>query len=355
MVSTSSIIEGVNTSAENVILWSNRNGNAKINDFTYRNIIGRGGRMLRHFIGKIFVLEAPPAPTVTQLLLEFPDELVGVVDEAVYGIELTEAQNRLLHAYEEEMRGLVGPATQAALKGDIALQSSDSSALISIVRDIVQNRTSWNGLEHLNSNNPAHWDRLLYRILNLRPGYWEVRYQSFVEFIKILSNNWSYTIPRLLSELNVHDIGINEFFLLERNTTFKLATLLGDVQEVYNRLNPHRIVDLSPAIARLSCAFLPPLVFVLEEYGLPRSISRKIHASGVINLEEVSMEIHDLLDKFRGFGLKKIISEVGTLDEFDAYILGYFFEGISRNVDCSPEDVDNDFKTQRRDRQEPDS
>jgi replicative superfamily II helicase len=54
VISTSSIIEGVNTSAENVILWSNRIGSAKIKDFTYRNIIGRGGRMFKYFVGKIY-------------------------------------------------------------------------------------------------------------------------------------------------------------------------------------------------------------------------------------------------------------------------------------------------------------
>ena len=39
IISTSSIIEGVNTSAENVILWMNKNGRSGLNDFTYRNII----------------------------------------------------------------------------------------------------------------------------------------------------------------------------------------------------------------------------------------------------------------------------------------------------------------------------
>ncbi|MCP4976512.1 MAG: hypothetical protein GY931_10155 [Maribacter sp.] len=37
LVSTSSIIEGVNTSAENVVIWRNRNGSSKLNDFTYKN------------------------------------------------------------------------------------------------------------------------------------------------------------------------------------------------------------------------------------------------------------------------------------------------------------------------------
>ena len=55
LVSTSSIIEGVNTSAENVIIWRNKNGNANLKDFTYKNIIGRSGRMFRHFIGHFFL------------------------------------------------------------------------------------------------------------------------------------------------------------------------------------------------------------------------------------------------------------------------------------------------------------
>lgn len=332
MVSTSSIIEGVNTSAENVILWSNRNGSEKINDFTYRNIIGRGGRMFRHFIGKIFILEPPPDPTDTQLTLEYPDELVGLVDPSIHGIELSEAQNRLLHAYEEEIQRLVGNAGSAILKGDVELQSSDSSTLLRIVRDIVGNRSSWNGLEHLNSDDPTHWDRLLYLLIKLRPGYWDIGYKKFVEFVKILSKNWTHSMPELLAELNMNEVGINEFFLLERNTTFKLATLLGDVQTVYNHLHPDKPVDLSPAIARLSCAFLPPLVFVLEEYGLPRMIAKKIHASGVINLEDMSSEIHDVLDHFRGLGIEALQAAVGTLSNFDVYILRYFFDGISRNA-----------------------
>lgn len=48
IVSTSSIIEGVNTQAEQVIVWSNKNGSCKFDYFTYRNIIGRAGRMFKY-------------------------------------------------------------------------------------------------------------------------------------------------------------------------------------------------------------------------------------------------------------------------------------------------------------------
>lgn len=328
LVSTSSIIEGVNTSAENVILWSNKNGQARINDFTYRNIIGRGGRMFRHFIGKIFILEKPPAEGDTQLELEYPDELVGVLDENLHGIVLTTDQQKLLHAHDQELLNLVGRSV-SSFTGELALQSNNAALILDIVRDMKRNPTSWNGLGYLNGDNPNSWDRLLYKIINLRPGYWDGRYAPFVAFVKILSRNWNATIPELLSELNQHEIGIGEFFRLERNVTFKLATLLGDVQNLYNRLFQDRSVDLSIAISRFSHAFLPPNVFVLEEYGVPRMISRKVHSSRLIDLEARDLSIHDVVERFRGYGLEGLMAAVGSLDDFDEYILKYFYDGIT--------------------------
>ncbi len=328
IISTSSIIEGVNTSAENVILWSNKNGRFKIKDFTYRNIIGRGGRMFRHFIGKIFVLEEPPQEEATQLELAYPDELVGTIDEGIHGIDLTADQIRYLHAYENQMNDLVGRTISAAFKGEVVLQSNDSELLLDIVRDLKGRPQDWNGLSYLNSDNPQTWDRLLYKLINLRKGYWDTKSSTFVAFVKILYKNWDKSIPELLAELNVHEVGIQQFFLLERNTTFKLATLLGDVQAIYNRINPERQVDLSVAIARLSNAFLPKNVYLLEEYGVPRMISRKIHLSGVIDLNNSETEIHDVVNQFRQIGLDQLKASVGSLNDFDVYILKYFYEGI---------------------------
>lgn len=53
MVSTSSLIEGVNTSASNVIMWKRINGNGNLKYMDYKNLLGRSGRMFKHFIGKI--------------------------------------------------------------------------------------------------------------------------------------------------------------------------------------------------------------------------------------------------------------------------------------------------------------
>ncbi|WP_421362396.1 DEAD/DEAH box helicase [Agrobacterium rosae] len=62
LICTSTMIEGVNTVAENVILFDKRLNNTSLDHFTFRNIAGRAGRMRRYFVGKVFVLEEQPAP-----------------------------------------------------------------------------------------------------------------------------------------------------------------------------------------------------------------------------------------------------------------------------------------------------
>ena len=167
IISTSSIIEGFNTSAETVVLWSNRNGRARINDFTYKNIIGRGGRMFRHFIGKIFILEEPPADEETQLELEFPYELLGTFDEKTLDVEFSKEQVAAIERYTTEMKQLVGDDNFNYFREEDAFQSNNSNLILRIASDIKNNGGSWNGLEYLNSTDPETWGRHLYKLINL--------------------------------------------------------------------------------------------------------------------------------------------------------------------------------------------
>ena len=329
LISTSSIIEGVNTSAENIVVWSNKNGRAKIDDFTYKNIIGRGGRMFRHFVGKIFILEEPPAETLTQLDLELPDELLGTIDSDKIDIEYTSEQLEAIHAYEQEMTKLLGQGNFDYFRHDDGFQNSNTQVILGAVRSIRSKPQSWNGLAYLNSDKPKSWERLLYMIMGLQKGAWEIEWSKYVEFVKVLSGNWRRSIPDMLDELSALDIGISEFFKLERNTTFKLASLLGDVSKIYNRMYPEKAVDLSPALSRFSHAFLPTVVYQLEEYGIPRMISRKIQDAAAIDLESIT-NIHAALKKFQKIGYTGLIDEVGEFDDFECYILRYFFDGIEK-------------------------
>lgn len=73
---TSTIIEGVNTSAKNVIIYDNwkakKNKDNYIDFFDYSNIKGRAGRMMVHYIGKIYDFNIPPAKPKYKFIIDIP-------------------------------------------------------------------------------------------------------------------------------------------------------------------------------------------------------------------------------------------------------------------------------------------
>lgn len=78
LLCTSSLIEGVNTAAESVLIYDKFISTRKLDRFTFDNIKGRAGRMFRHFVGKVFLFNPAPAPIYSTLdipLLTGPDKL----------------------------------------------------------------------------------------------------------------------------------------------------------------------------------------------------------------------------------------------------------------------------------------
>ena len=327
IVSTSSIIEGINTSAQNVILWKNKDGNPKLNSFKYKNVIGRSGRMFKHFVGNVYLLDKPPVDDETQLTIDFPENSIPDVDDEEYKHELTKEQIAKIVEHKEKMYQILGKDVYNQLIKEDIFQSK-RELIEKIALDMVENSASWNGLAHLNST-PDKWDNPLFKIIDLQSGKWDIKHGDFVSFIKILSHNWNKTIPELIYSLSKHSIKIDMFFQLERNSTFKLSALLGDINILQKIIFKHKKIDISSFISKLSHAFLPSVVYQLEEYGLPRMLSKKIHHSKIIDFTEEGLNIHLIIDKFNELGVDYIKEKVTTFDEFDLYILDYFYDGIS--------------------------
>jgi len=327
LISTSSIIEGVNTSAENVIIWMNKNGKSTLNDFTYKNIIGRGGRMFKHFIGQIYILEPPPKDEKTQLDIPFPDEILGDIDKDDFSNELTKEQVAKIVIYQDEMNELLGEEIYNKIKAENIFQSSNSETIKRIAIDMKFHPTEWNGLNYLNSSNTNHWDWMLYKIIRFEPSGWEANYTTIVEFTKALRVNWFRSIPEMLKRLEKYDISVDDFFKLERKITFKLSALLKDVNILQKEFFSEKYYDISRFANYASHAFLPPVVYQLEEFGLPRMISRKIHEAELIDFYSQELTIHQAIDNFKAIGKKRII-EGTKLKDFELYILDYFYDGI---------------------------
>ncbi|MHC8401462.1 DEAD/DEAH box helicase [Pseudomonas sp. MDT1-17] len=328
IISTSSIIEGVNTSAENVVIWRNKNGSSKLNDFTYKNIIGRSGRMFKHFIGHVYILEKPPESIDTSLDLVLPEALLSDINEQDYKGDLTKEQIGKIIAYREELSEIIGTSNFENFQNNNSLQCS-GSIVKAIATDIYEHPNDWRGLSYLNSNETHAWEPYLYKLIKFQPGSWEIEHSRFVAFVQVLSKNWSRSIPQLLKELEKHRIDVNLFFKLEKNATFKLSSLLKDVNTLQKVILKKANIDISPFASKVAHAFLPSIVYQLEEYGLPRMISKKLHQSGVLDFETQDLTIHQTIDEFNKLGLSQIRSHTENLTYFEIYILKYFFEGIS--------------------------
>ncbi|WP_161554573.1 helicase-related protein [Sinomicrobium soli] len=57
LLSTTTITEGVNTSAKNLIVLHNQKGNKPLKKFDAKNIAGRAGRFLHHYNGRVIILK----------------------------------------------------------------------------------------------------------------------------------------------------------------------------------------------------------------------------------------------------------------------------------------------------------
>ena len=141
------------------------------------------------------------------------------------------------------------------------------------------------------------------------------------------SYNWTRGIQHVASILAKYNIGEADMFKLERDINYKVPNILSIVHAIKSALYPWT-PDIRNFISQTSNVFLPKNVFILEEYGLPRMISRKIHQQGIIDLEDGSKSIEDIINQFKQIGEDNLICQLKGLLSFDQYIIHYFYDGI---------------------------
>jgi len=328
ILSTSSIIEGVNTQAENVILLSNTNGSRSMFDyFTYRNIIGRAGRMFRYFVGRVFLLVKPPEQADTQLNLNFPDDVALSLDPDNPGVELNQDQRELQRRYHAEMEELIGADHYHNLKELPIVQAASPTVFRDMVETIIANPEWPTNHRALLRYKTYDWREPLDEVIkafgggnarNMQIAVWK------------MSENWNQSTSAVIAELGEWGVPVDDFFSLERSISYNLSTTLALINAIRLEL-VEDAVDLSPFVSRLSYAFLPRLVYQLEEYGLPRMISKQLSRAGMFDLENEEKEISDIIGEFQQVGYERVVEALPNKHPFDEYVLKHFFDGIRKN------------------------
>ena len=99
---TSTIIEGVNTSAKNVVIYDGKKGPKSIDYFDYSNICGRSGRMMEHYIGNVYSFVQQPEKK--DFIVDFPfveQDKDVLTDEILINIDKKDVKPQVKERYNE--------------------------------------------------------------------------------------------------------------------------------------------------------------------------------------------------------------------------------------------------------------
>ena len=327
IISTFLIIEGVNTQAEQVVVWSNKNGPSKFDYFTYRNVVGRAGRMFKYFVGKVYLLEKPPIQENTTLTIDFPDEVVESLNSEDPGIEINQEQKNHIKKYEAFMIEALGAENFHQIR-ELSIFKSCDQRILKLLIEKLKSDPNWpKGYSALATTNTYNWREPILDVVNFLGD------KNMSKLIKIviwkMPYNWTRSIAEIYSELS--GISYEDLFSAERYLSYNLCSTLSVINILKKSLDSTS-PDISLFIGKAANVFLPKLVFQLEEYGLPRMISRKIQDSGLINLEDDSVEISEIITQFNNIGREKIIHSLNNLLPFDEFIINYFYDGICQRT-----------------------
>jgi len=321
LLCTSTIIEGVNTSAKNVIIFDNKIARKKIDYFTFNNISGRSGRMFRHFIGNVYLFHEPPQsqlPTVDFPLFSqsesTPDRLLLQIDEDDLVIDLREKlskyRNQSILSFEIlKANSISEPTDQLELAKEIlsnldyyyfnlAWRGNPNYEQLKVACELI-----WTHLikSRGRQSGVSSGSQLTYRI-------WKLRLNSD---IKTMINEDTKDI----SDINIINDKIGDVLDFIRMWAMykfpKLLLVLNSIQkEIFEKrsLEPG---DYTYFANRIENLFLDPSLIALDEFGLPLQVSKKLipWINPDKNLDQVLIDI-------KGIDINKI-----DLNDFEKEII----------------------------------
>lgn len=141
---TTTIIEGVNTSAKNIIFFDGTKGlNTKIDYFDYSNIKGRAGRLMIHYTGTIYNFN--PIPSNQQVVIDIPFyEQNPISDEVLIHLDEFEVRNTNSAQYEK-IKGI--PNIEKEIIKRNGVQVDGQLNIFNTIREDISNKyhlISWN-------------------------------------------------------------------------------------------------------------------------------------------------------------------------------------------------------------------
>ncbi|MGN6367984.1 MAG: DEAD/DEAH box helicase [Phycisphaerae bacterium] len=286
LICTSTLIEGVNTKAKNVIIFDNSIAKKQIDFFTFNNIRGRSGRMFEHFVGKVFLFKEPP------------QEQLPFVDFPVFSQTERVPESLLIQIDPEDLKATAAKRMERFHSQDVVpfsvLQKNatmDPERQLNLARHIAADPQSlapglnWKRYptyKQLAVTCKLIWDFLVEA--SRRHGVWSASQLAFKTFqvqkkIPVAQQVVAELKAGEFAAKNV-DEAVERVLDFERSWAhFELPRYLSVVSSIQNIILGRagiRAGDFSLYSSHLECLFRDPVVMALDEYGIPIQLGERL-------------------------------------------------------------------------------
>lgn len=314
LVCTSTLIEGVNTKAKNVIIYDDKINKSRIDFFTFNNIKGRSGRMGQHFIGHVYLFHAAPAdplPFVDIPVLSQPED---TKPSLLLQIDRADLSARSKKKLEPFLRQEI--LSYETLKANIGI---DPESQIEVATEIRSNLKKYYPI--LNWRSIPRYKQI-YDVCNL---IWKPFRCSKLGNgtavnpkqlgIKLIALQSSPSVRNLIrDEFSYHkdaDISVQRVLdFLRLWASFHFPQILRALDRIQREIFTR--AGLAPGnyglyASKIENFFADPELVALEEYGIPLEVGKKLR-SALMPYENLDQALDHL---------KRLRIEKTTLSEFE--------------------------------------
>ncbi len=318
LVCTSTLIEGVNTSAKNVIIFDKKIDRKPIDYFTYSNVRGRAGRMASHFLGRVITYMSPPKETAMEVDIPIDSQSSEAPLSAI--VQLSDAE--LSRSSRERLRDVM---VQSALSIEVirANRGFDPDLQIEAARLLRVNRKArdgfvWSGYPtNLEARKVLEFGFMKLLSPSQRRGMNFERLWGMIGSVRDARGDLSALVERQFPyKFPTDDLSdvVASVLAFQRNWMgFTIPSLLRAVQAVYNdvaRSLGEGMANYTFYISQVESLFLPKSLLDLDEYGLPLPLALRLSALGMKPGEDTAGAIRSFVNTVQKQSVRAALSDV---------------------------------------------
>ncbi|WP_304948816.1 DEAD/DEAH box helicase [Streptococcus sinensis] len=284
---TTSLIEGVNTSAKNIVIFDMKKSNKSLSYFDFNNIKGRAGRMMQHYSGNIFYFDTPPVKTLEKVDIPLIEQRDNLQSEVLVNLERTDVKDNLKEKYNT-IKSSISEELWIIFRGnyyDVESQKRLYNYLVqnpNLLKDL-----SWNSIS-------PSYDILLQTMKAISYGLDNSSNNSY-KYIALRANKISKgnikdvidsEVQYQLDKAGYEDLhktynkAIFDIFKFVRTEAkFKIPKKMLVLQSIVNYILKDKKADYSSFIAKLENEGVGGVKSVLLDYGVPSTAIKKIRTN----------------------------------------------------------------------------